>query len=175
YIWRALKDDSETTQEFEDEVSLFAGRPIGFQFALAAAGLGLLVGGAHWMVLGAVHLAREIGVSEWIIGISIVAVGTSLPEIVSSLLAARRGHGEMALGNIFGSNIFNIFMVLGLSAAIKPLKILDNIHPDLLITTGLTGLLLILIRVRHPLDSLGGMVLLVCYFTYIGIKAMGIL
>lgn len=125
------------------------------------------------MVYGAVDIAREMGISEWFIGISIVALGTSLPEIVSSLLSARRGHGELALGNIFGSNIFNIFMVLGASAAIHPLKIQEQIHPDLLITTGVTCLLLLLISRKHQLNIFEGIILLLCYVSYIGLKGSG--
>jgi len=146
---------------------------MGYQIVLTLAGLALLILGARWMVDGAVNIAREVGISEWFIGISVVALGTSLPEIVSSLLSARRGHGEMALGNIFGSNIFNIFMVLGASASLQPLNIQEAIHPDLLITTGLTCLLLILIRLEHQLSKHDGIILLLCYFGYIGLKGIG--
>lgn len=174
YLWRTLKADPGSDFQLDDEFSLFAGRGMGYQIALTVAGLALLVLGAEGMVYGAVNIARRIGISEWFIGVSIVAVGTSLPEIVSSLMSARRGHGEMALGNIFGSNIFNIFMVLGASALLRPLSIQEPIHPDLLITTGVTCLLLILIRLEHRLSKHDGVILLVCYFGYIGMKGMGI-
>jgi cation:H+ antiporter len=174
YTWRALKMDDDSDFELEEEVSLFSGKGIGYQIALAFVGLALLVLGAEWMVHGAINIARGVGISEWFIGISIVALGTSLPEIVSSLMSARRGHGEMALGNIFGSNIFNIFMVLGTSASLHPLNIQEAIHPDLLITTGVTCLLLLLISRRHQLNKLDGIILLLCYFSYIGLKASGI-
>lgn len=175
YTWRALKKDDDSDFELEEEFSLFAGKGIGYQIGLALAGLALLVLGAEWMVHGAVNIARKMGISEWFIGISIVALGTSLPEIVSSFMSARRGHAEMALGNIFGSNIFNIFMVLGASAFIHPLNIQEAIHPDLLITTGVTCLLLLLISRKHQLNKLDGIILLLCYFSYIGLKGMGIL
>ena len=175
YTWRTLKKDEASDIELEDEVSLFAGKGIGYQIGLAFVGLALLVLGAEWMVHGAVNMARKVGISEWFIGVSIVALGTSLPEIVSSLMSARRGHGEMALGNIFGSNIFNIFMVLGVSASLHPLLIQEAIHPDLLITTGVTCLLLLLISRRHQLNKLDGIILLLCYFSYIGLKGMGII
>ena len=97
YLWRTLKNDDGADFDIEEEASLFAGKGIGYQIGLAFAGLALLVLGADWMVHGAVNMAREMGISEWFIGISIVALGTSLPEIVSSLMSARRGHGEMAL------------------------------------------------------------------------------
>jgi len=173
YIWKTLKSDEASDFELGEEYSIFAGKGMGYQIVLTLAGLALLILGARWMVDGAVNIAREVGISEWFIGISVVALGTSLPEIVSSLLSARRGHGEMALGNIFGSNIFNIFMVLGASASLQPLNIQEAIHPDLLITTGLTCLLLILIRLEHQLSKHDGIILLLCYFGYIGLKGIG--
>lgn len=175
YIWRTLTNDEASEFELDEETSLFAGKGIGYQILLTLAGLALLVLGADWMVHGAVNMARKVGISEWFIGISIVALGTSLPEIVSSLLSARRGHGEMALGNIFGSNIFNIFMVLGASASLHPLNIQEAIHPDLLITTGVTCLLMLLISWKHQLNKPEGIILLLCYFSYIGLKGIGII
>jgi len=175
YLWRTLKHDDGADFDIEEEISLFAGKGIGYQIVLTLAGLALLVLGAEWMVHGAINIAREVGISEWFIGISIVALGTSLPEIVSSLISARRGHGEMALGNIFGSNIFNILMVLGASASLHPLSIQEAIHPDLLITTGVTCLLLLLISRKYQLNKLDGIILLLCYFSYIGLKGMGTL
>jgi cation:H+ antiporter len=85
---------------------------------LVAAGLGLLLLGAQWLVEGAVALARWLGVSELIIGLTIVAVGTSLPEMATSLIAAARGERDIAVGNVVGSNIFNILSVLGLTAMV---------------------------------------------------------
>jgi len=175
YIWKTLKNDEASDFELDEELTLFAGKGIGYQIVLTLAGLSLLVLGAEGMVHGAVNIARGMGISEWFIGISIVALGTSLPEIVSSLMSARRGHGEMALGNIFGSNIFNILMVLGATASLHPLNIQEPIHPDLLITTGITCLLLILIRLEHQLKKRDGIILLLCYFSYIGLKATGTL
>ena len=175
YTWRTLKSDDTSHFELEEDLSLFSGKGIGYQIALTLAGLALLVLGAEWMVQGSVNIARKMGISEWFIGISIVALGTSLPEIVSSLLSARRGHGEMALGNIFGSNVFNIFMVLGASASLHPLRIQEKIHPDLLVTTGVTCLLLLLISRNHRLRTPEGIILLLCYFSYIGLKAMAVI
>lgn len=87
---------------------------------LAAVGLGLLVLGARWMVGGAVTVAEMMGVSELVIGLTVVAVGTSLPEVVTSLVAAFRGERDIAVGNVVGSNIFNLLGVLGATAAIAP-------------------------------------------------------
>ena len=87
---------------------------------LVAAGVVMLVIGAQWLVDGAVTMARILGVSELIIGLTVVAVGTSLPELATSIIAARRGEREIAVGNVVGSNIFNILGVLGLTSAIAP-------------------------------------------------------
>ena len=87
--------------------------------ALVAIGLGMLVLGAQWLVEGAVTVAKLLNVSELIIGLTIVAVGTSLPEIATSLIASFRGQRDLAVGNVVGSNIFNILLVLGLCAAVS--------------------------------------------------------
>jgi cation:H+ antiporter len=87
---------------------------------LIAAGLGLLVLGSRWLVGGAVAVARVLGVSELIIGLTVVAAGTSLPEVATSLMAAFRGERDIAVGNVVGSNVFNILSVLGFSAVVAP-------------------------------------------------------
>ncbi len=90
------------------------------QLILIAAGLGMLVLGAQWLVAAAVTFATYLGVSEMIIGLTIVAAGTSLPEVATSVIAAIRGERDIAVGNVVGSNIFNILGVLGLTAAFAP-------------------------------------------------------
>ena len=93
-------------------------------------GLGTLVIGAHWLVEGAVAMARWFGVSELVIGLTIVAIGTSLPEVATSLVAAWRGERDIAIGNAVGSNIFNILAVLGITSIIAPTGI--SVAPDVL-------------------------------------------
>ncbi len=174
YVWRSFSHKEDFAEEPEEEAHLFAGKGSAFQILLIVAGVVLLVGGAKLLVVGGVSIARNLGISEWFIGITIVAIGTSLPEIVSSLIAAKRGHGEMAIGNIFGSNIFNILMVLGLTATIHPLQIQEPIQPDLIITTAITGLLLAMIGYgNHSLGKQKGALLLLVYFVYIGLKGTG--
>ncbi|MCK6683764.1 MAG: calcium/sodium antiporter [Thermoanaerobaculia bacterium] len=87
---------------------------------LVAAGLAMLALGARWLVSGAVEFARGMGVSELVIGLTIVAAGTSLPEVATSVIAAYRGQREIAVGNVVGSNIFNILAVLGMSGLVAP-------------------------------------------------------
>ena len=86
---------------------------------LVAAGLGLLVLGSHWFVESAIALARQLGVSELVIGLTIVAAGTSMPELATSIMAAIRGERDIAVGNVVGSNIFNILGVLGISSLVS--------------------------------------------------------
>jgi cation:H+ antiporter len=92
----------------------------GVQALLILAGLALLVLGAHWLVEAAVAFAKYLGVSELVIGLTIVAAGTSLPEVATSVMAAIRGERDIAVGNAVGSNIFNILAVLGVSASVAP-------------------------------------------------------
>jgi cation:H+ antiporter len=96
------------------------GRHWSVQLLLIAIGLGLLVQGAHWLVDAAVGFARLLGMSEMVIGLTIVAAGTSLPEVATSIVATLRGERDMAVGNVVGSNTFNILAVLGLSSLVAP-------------------------------------------------------
>lgn len=100
------------------------------QVLLVLAGLVLLVQGSRWLVESAAHFARVLGVSEAVIGLTIVAAGTSLPEVATSVLAALRGERDIAVGNAVGSSIFNIFAVLGISASVAPVAL--SVAPALL-------------------------------------------
>ena len=174
YLWRSFSNKNDFSIGPEEETRLFANKGPAFQCFLILMGLTGLVGGAKLLVSGGVSIARILGLSEWFIGITIVAIGTSLPEIVSSIMAARRGHGEMAIGNIFGSNIFNILMVLGITALTHPLNINEPIRPDLQIATGATCLLLILVFLgKYSLGKKSGSTLLITYFLYIALKGIG--
>jgi len=175
YLWRAFrtKEDIDTPLDESHLFLKYNGKT--FQIFLVILGIAMLIIGANWMVEGSTGIARELGVSEWFIGISIVALGTSLPELASSLSAAKRGHGEMAIGNVFGSNIFNILMVIGTASLIKPLSIKEEIYTDLIYATTLTCLLLLLIRMGHVIKKRDGFILCVCYGSYIGLKATGLL
>jgi cation:H+ antiporter len=90
---------------------------------LLLVGLGLIVLGADWLVEGASSIARKAGVSEFVIGLTIVGMGTSAPEMVVSFIGAAQGNADIAIGNVVGSNIFNTLLILGLTATICPLQI----------------------------------------------------
>jgi cation:H+ antiporter len=93
------------------------------QVVLILAGLGLLILGANWLVTSAVTIARALGVSELVIGLTVIAIGTSLPEVATSTLASIRGERDLAVGNVVGSNLFNILTILGLTSLITPINV----------------------------------------------------
>ena len=175
YLWRAFQTKEEIDLDLSEDHFFSEYRGSSFQTFLVILGIIMLILGANWMVEGATGIARKLGVSEWFIGVSIVALGTSLPELVSSLIAAKKGHGEMAIGNVFGSNIFNILMVIGTTSLIQPLSIGEEIYTDLIYTTALTCLLLLLIRMGNVIRKRDGIILIVCYGSYVGLKGTGLL
>jgi cation:H+ antiporter len=130
--------------------------------------VGLTVGG-KWIVDAAVALATALGVSEALIGLTIVAIGTSLPELATSAVAAYKKDVDIAVGNIVGSNIFNIFWILGVSAIINPLPFSSLLMRDMLMTIFATVLLFafLFIGKRHILERWQGVCLIALYVVYI--------
>jgi len=120
-IYHSRKKTAEVEKEHEDKRD--ETRKWGINIILVLGGLALLVLGSRWLVESAVSFARYVGVSETIVGLTIVAAGTSLPEVVTSVIAAIRGERDIAVGNVVGSNIFNIMGVLGLASLVSPTAI----------------------------------------------------
>jgi cation:H+ antiporter len=137
-------------------------------FFIIAGLVGLGIGG-NWIVNAAVNIASGLGVSQSLIGLTIVAVGTSLPELATSAVAAYKKNAEIAVGNIVGSNIFNIFFVLGISAVIKPLPFNPNNNIDIgaVIIASLLLFLWMLTGKKRSLDRWEGIVFLILYVGYI--------
>lgn len=132
-------------------------------------GLLLLVAGSHWLLEAALELATDFGLSDRVIGLTIVAVGTSLPELATSLVAALRGHREIAVGNVIGSNLFNLLGVLGLTAVLAPapLSVSPNaLDFDLPVMLGVTLLCLPLFYSGYRVTRVEGLVLLGLYAAY---------
>ncbi len=144
--------------------------PLGISILLSALGLiGLALGGA-WIVEGAVALARTFQLSEGLIGLTIVAAGTSLPELATSAVAAYRGKSDLAVGNVVGSNIFNGFFILGITACISDIPMGRPQLEDASVNAGghLMILLLLLLGKKWRLNRLHGILLLILFFTYLG-------
>ncbi len=129
---------------------------------------GLTIGG-KWIVDGAIVLATKLGMSESLIGLTIVAVGTSLPELATSAIAANKKNPEIAVGNVVGSNIFNIFFVLGISAIIRPLpfQTKNNVDIGAVIVSSIMLFFFMFTGKKRSLDRWEGMVCLILYFGYV--------
>lgn len=132
--------------------------------------LGLIgiVGGGELVVNNATSIAKIIGISDRVIALTVVAVGTSLPEIVTSVIAVKKGENDIALGNVIGSNIFNIFMILGLSSIAKPLTYTLDSYIDMIIMLAASILVFVLFSIKKKLSKKECIVLLILYIAYIG-------
>ncbi|HAY38817.1 MAG TPA: sodium:proton exchanger [Desulfobacteraceae bacterium] len=136
---------------------------------LVMLGLGGLCFGGDWIVEGAVDLALKLGISQSVVGLTIVAVGTSLPELATSAVAAHRGKPDIAVGNVVGSNIFNIFFVLGVSAVIKPIPFnsRSNIDIGVVILASLLLFTFMFTGQKRSIDRWEGVVSLMLYGAYL--------
>lgn len=132
-----------------------------------AGGLGLLIAGAQFFLTGAVSLARNLGVSEAFIGLTIVALGTSLPELATSMMAALRKEGDIAVGNVVGSNIFNILCILGIASLVHPIEMGGVRMIDIAVMLGIAILVLPMARTGFRLNRWEGAGLLAMYGGYI--------
>ncbi|MCU4653150.1 calcium/sodium antiporter [Roseibacterium sp. SDUM158016] len=167
YIWRSLSRDSDMgpVQTIE---GMAGWRIAGF----IVVGLGALLAGAYLLVTGATGIARALGISETVIGLTVVAVGTSLPELATSIVAARRGEAGLALGNILGSNVFNIFAILGLTAFLIPIPVPPGLSAvDLALFAGSAAILLVFLFIGR-IGRGAGLGLLGLYAGYIAWLAL---
>jgi len=140
-----------------------------FALPMAAAGIAITVYGAQLLVGGAIKVAHAYGVSDTMVGLTIVALGTSLPELVTSIVAALRRQGEVALGNVVGSNLYNILGILGATAAIKPVDVPPAIaRLDIWVLAAATAAMILFARRRGRLTRGEGLLLVAGYVAYIG-------
>ena len=159
YLLNLAKKGTEEEEEFKD-------MPIWKCVVGIVLGAVMIVGGSNLVVDGASDIASAMGISDRIIGLTIVAFGTSLPELVTSVSAAKKGNAGIAIGNIVGSNIFNILFVLGATALICPVPFASQFLIDSLVAIG-AGLLLWFGTMKHKeLRRPVGIVMLVCYAAY---------
>lgn len=161
------KAQSETPQHIQDDIE---GEPqlLPLKASLyVVIGLCLLIGGAYILVEGAVAIARDFGISEAVIGLTIVAVGTSLPELATAVVAAYRKHSDVVIGNILGSNIFNIFAILGITAMFSPIPIGEQIaRYDVWIMLAVTILLSVYMLMGRTIGRISGASMLLAYLGY---------
>jgi len=136
---------------------------------MVLAGLVMLYFGGRLSVNGAINLARILGVSEKVIAVTIISAGTSLPELVTSIIAAKKGNVDIAIGNVVGSNIFNVFLILGLAAVIDPITVLQESHIDIYYNLILSVLIFIFIFTfkDRKLDRWEGLVLILLYGVFV--------
>ncbi len=141
--------------------------PIVVSLVMVGVGLALLVWGSRWFVDGAIFLARSIGVSEAVIGLTIVSAGTSLPELATSVVAALRRHSDVAIGNVVGSCIFNVLCILGITATIQPLSAQGIALRDVVFMLGTAVILLPFAHTQRSISRFEGLALLGIYGIYL--------
>lgn len=165
YLYR-LGSDEDATQEVSENP--LAGASVFVCLVILALGTIAVVWGADLLVKGAVILAMEFGVSEGVIGLTVVAIGTSLPELAISILAALRGHAALAVGNIVGSNIYNILLILGVTGLVHPIAIApDFLLMDIWMLLGVSGLTVFLLSCQQGISRVFGGLFLATYIIYI--------
>lgn len=152
-----------------EEAEKLKQRPTIFLLGMLLLTFAGLTVGARILVAGAADLALAIGFTERVVGLTVVAAGTSAPELVASLAAARKREHEMAVANIMGSNLFNLLLILGVSAQIRPLAVEDKIiHFDNWVMLGFTLLLAPMLYRGFKLSRVEGAILLACHVSYVG-------
>lgn len=163
YVFSVAHSREEELFERIETTSL----PLAVLFIVGGAA-GLAVGG-QWIVDGARQMARAAGMSEALIGLTIVSIGTSLPELATSAVAAKKGNTGLAVGNVVGSNIFNVLWILGLTASIRPINFNMMLNVDIWILCGIIGLFFLFTFTgkRHKIDRLEGAAFLLLYCGYI--------
>ena len=166
FVIRMAKAEAQTQQLPESETTAPPGMSTGKALLFLAAGLVFLIGGSQLLVHSAVELARGFNVSEAVIGLTIVAAGTSMPELAASVTAALRKQPDIAIGNVIGSNIFNILGILGTCAAVEPVTSSGVSSFDLWVMTGFAVAALLLMYTRLSVQRHEGALLLTGYCVY---------
>lgn len=142
---------------------------------MSIVGIALLIGGAKLLVIGATSMAAKFGVSEAVIGLTVIALGTSLPELATAMVAAYKKHSDVIIGNILGSNLFNILAILGITSIVHPIKYAGQIaEQDVWIMLAIVSLLVPIIFIWNRIGRVSGTFLLSLYVGYIGYLAVGI-
>ncbi len=172
-IYEESRESKPTLHEREAQTIDTKPTHIGISMAMAVAGIALTILGAHLLVNGSVSLAQHFGVSDAIIGLTIVAVGTSLPELAATISAAIKKESDLAVGNIVGSNIYNILAILGITSVIATIEVAPSIIAvDQWIMLAVTIIVLLLAWRYQAIRRWHGVLFLLSYAGYIGWLAM---
>lgn len=161
------KESAATKKEFEADLGLLTKKPIWISIGAIILGLACLVFGADLFVGGAVELAKQFGLSELVIGLTIIAGGTSLPEVATSIVATLKGERDVAIGNVIGSCIFNILSVLGLAAIVSPIQISPAaLSFDIPVMIGVSAVCLPIFYTNYTITRANGFIFLFFYAAY---------
>ncbi|WP_070098550.1 calcium/sodium antiporter [Thermosulfidibacter takaii] len=167
FLWHLFKTSRKLAYKIEDAKPQYS---TVLAFLLTTGGLGALILGSEIFIKAAVNMARYLGISELIIGLSLVALGTSLPELASTVAAVLQGKEDIATGNVVGSNILNILFIIGITSIVKPIPVDKNmLKIDFPFMIGLTIFLFLLLRFRSRISRLYGLLLLTVYIIYIAL------
>lgn len=161
YMFVMIKKGAMQSEEVES-----AQKPVWKMAIACVVGLALIIVGSDVTVDAATNIAQKIGLSEKFIGLTVVALGTSLPELFTSVIAARKGKADIAIGNIVGSNIFNILMVVGASALILPVEFEMSFVVDCLVAAAAGVILWLCVFRKKKLNRVHGVLMLACYAAY---------
>ncbi|MEM7696442.1 MAG: calcium/sodium antiporter [Pseudomonadota bacterium] len=171
YLVYTIRSDRRRPAEIDDVPAPNA-TPLYLSVLFLIMGLGLVVAGAEYLVQGAVEVARRFAVSEEVIGLTLVAVGTSLPELATSIMAAIRKHSEIALGNVLGSNVYNTVGIGGITALLAPIPVSDNMRTfDIPMMVLISVILIVVVATGRRVSRWEGATLLALYVGYIGYQA----
>lgn len=162
----ALKERKNAMDSASDEEEIKK-RPLWMSIIFIIGGALMIKFGGDWVVNSAVVIAGWLGVSETLIGLTIVALGTSLPELVTSLVAAKKNELDMAVGNAVGSNIFNILMILGLAATISPIPMINENLIDAAILMAFSVLVMVFAWTKKKINRLEGITMVLLYVIYV--------
>ena len=165
FLWITLRKGSQETS-VDTQVQSYNGKPLWHSVTVAIVGLSVLILGCHFFVEKAVVVARNLGVSDAYISITLIACGTSLPELAASIAAAFKKNTQIALGNVIGSNIFNITFILGTSSLVRPLHSPDIVLTDYLVMTGAALLLMIFATTKVRISRFEGLLMVLAFVAY---------
>lgn len=166
FSYKSSKKETDS-EEIKSSKVLVQSKAMSKSLVLVAIGLVLLTAGSFLTVDNSVVIAKSLGISELVIGLTLVAIGTSLPELITSVVAARKGHSDLSIGNVVGSNIFNIFAIVGIASIIAGITVNDKIMVDVIIMIVFSVVLIPIMRSGFVVSRKEGILLLGGYAAYV--------